>query len=134
MGTFQTFLSSKSITPKQIAITSKRIETFDDASRLLMGKRFTKRASKEDAAKKYAELNIGKPAQFGRGVSQKQVEAASKDVPVARKVRSKILKAVNVILTKKGQPAADMKALFEGTKHRAGKKPVAEEKKAPGKK
>lgn len=129
MGTFQTFLTEKSITPKQIAITSKRIETFDDTSRVLMGKRFTKRAAKDQADKKYAELDIGKPAQHGRGVSEKQVAAAAKDTVVARKVRSKILKAVNVILTKKGQPAADMKALFEGTKARAGKKPVDEKKK-----
>lgn len=129
MGTFQEFLSSKSITPKNIAITSRRIETFDDASRGLMAKRWTKRHSKETADKKYAELDIGKPAQHGRGVSQKQVELAAKDAAVARKVRSKILKAVNVILTKKGQGAVDMKALFEGTKARAGKKPQTAEKK-----
>lgn len=128
MGTFQTFLESKSITPKQIAITSRRVETFDEASRALMQKRWDKRYNKETKDKKYAELNIGKPAQQGRGVTEKQVAAAAKDVPVARKVRSKILKAVNVILTKKGQPAADMKALFEGTKARAGKKPATDDK------
>lgn len=129
MGTFQTFLQSKSITPKHIAITSRRIEAFDEKSRDLMGKRWTKRADKETASKKYAELNIDKPAQMGRGVSEKQVLAAAKDAVVARKVRSKILRAVNAILVKKGQPAADMKALFEGTKARAGKKPEAPAKK-----
>ncbi len=130
MGTFSTFLSSKSITPKQIAITSKRIESFDEASRGLMQKRWDKRYNKDTKDKKYAELNIGKPAQHGRGVSEKQVVAASKDVPVARKVRTKILRAVNTLITKKGQPAVDMKALFEGTKARAGKKPVDEKKKS----
>ncbi|HEY1088318.1 MAG TPA: hypothetical protein VGE37_11505 [Archangium sp.] len=129
MGTFQTFITSKSITPKHIAITSRRIEAFDEKSRTLMQKRWSKRADKETAAKKYAELNIDKPAQHGRGVSEKQVIAASKDALVARKVRSKILRAVNAILTKKGQPAADMKALFEGTKARVGKKPEGAEKK-----
>ena len=129
MGTFQTFLTEKSITPKQIAITSRRIETLDETGRALMGKRFTKRTTKETADKKYAELNIDKPAQAGRGVSEKMVAAAAKDVAVARKVRSKILKAVNAILTKKGQPAADMKALFEGSKARVGKKPATDDKK-----
>jgi hypothetical protein len=129
MGTFQTFLTSKSITPKQIAITSRRIETFDETSRDLMQKRWNKRYVKETADKKYAELNIGKPAQLGRGVSEKQVIAASKDALVARKVRTKILKAVNAIITKKGQPAVDMKALFEGSKARAGKKPATDDKK-----
>jgi hypothetical protein len=129
MGTFQTFLTSKSLTPKQLAITSKRIESFDETSRDLMQKRWGKRYNKETATKKYAELNIAKPAQFGRGATEKQILAASKDVPVARKVRAKILRAVNAILVKKGQPAADMKVLFEGSKARAGKKPVVADKK-----
>ncbi len=129
MGTFQTFLSSKSITPASIAITSRRIESFDETSRDLMGKRWQKRKTKETADKKYAELSIGKPAQHGRGVTEKQINLATKDVAVARKVRSKILRAVNAILTKKGQPAADMKVLFEGSPARAGKKPEVAEKK-----
>lgn len=129
MGTFQSFLESKGITPKQVAITSRRIETRDEAGRALMQKRWVKRTTKETADKKYAELNIDKPKQMGRGVTEKAVASAAKDTPVARKVRSKILRAVNTILAKKGQPAADMKALFEGTKARAGKKKVEEKKK-----
>lgn len=129
MGTFQTFLAAKSITPKSIAITSKRIESFDETSRTLMGKRWGKRKNKEMATKKYAELEIAKPVQFGRGVSEKQVVSASKDALLTRKVRAKILRAVNAILTKKGQPAADMKVLFEGVKARVGKKPEVAEKK-----
>ncbi len=69
--------------------TSKRIETWDATSRTLLVKRFDKRGDKELAAKKYSELEIGKPAQMGRGVSQKQVDAAIAEMPVARKVRSK---------------------------------------------
>jgi len=129
MGTFQTFISSKSITPKAIAITSKRIESFDETSRDLMGKRWNKRKDKESAAKKYAELNIAKPAQFGRGVSEKQINLAAKDLLLTRKVRAKILRAVNTILVKKNQPATDMKVLFEGVKARVGKKPEVAAKK-----
>ena len=129
MGTFQTFLASKSLTPKSIAITSKRIEAFDETSRLLMGKRWSKRVTKETADKKYAELNIAKPTQYGRGVSEKQINLAIKDLLITRKVRGKILKAVNTILVKKGQPAVDMKTVFEGVKARVGKKPEVAEKK-----
>ncbi len=124
MGTFSDFLSAKSITPQQIAIASKRIESFDGAARGLMGKRWKKRTTKETADKKYAELEIGKPAQHGRGISEAQVQTASKGVEVSRKARAKILKAVNNILASKKAAAVDMKALFEGTKARAGKKPV----------
>ena len=136
MGTFQTFISSKSITPKAIAITSKRIESFDETSRDLMGKRWNKRkdktagaVSKDSAVKKYSEANIAKPAQFGRGVSEKQINLAAKDLLLTRKVRAKILRAVNTILVKKSQPATDMKVLFEGVKARVGKKPEVAEKK-----
>lgn len=126
MGTLKTFLDSKKISSKQIATTSKRIETWDATSRTLLVKRFDKRGDKELAAKKYSELEIGKPAQMGRGVSQKQVDAAIAETPVARKVRSKILRAVNTLLTAKKEAAVDMKALFEGSKHKAGKKPKEE--------
>lgn len=132
MGTFADFLTAKKISPKQIAITSKRIETEDETSRALQQKRWGKRYDKETAPKKYEELNIAKPAHLGRGISEKQVIAASKDVAVSRKARTKIVKAVNVILAKQKAPAVDHKALFEGTKARAGKKPV--DPKAAGKK
>lgn len=121
MGTFKSFLESKKITSKQVQDTSKRIETWDAASRTLLVKRVAKRQNKELAAKKYAELDLKKPERMGRGVTLKQVDAAAAEVPVARKVRTKILRAVNTILAAKKETAVDMKALFEGTKHRAGK-------------
>ena len=121
MGTLKSFLESKKITTKQVHTTSKRIESSDAAARVLLVKRVAKRANKELAAKKYAELELAKPTSMGRGVTVKQVEAASAEVAVSRKVRAKILRAVNTILTAKKEAAVDMKALFEGTKHRAGK-------------
>ncbi len=123
MGTLKTFLESKSITPKAIAVTSRRIEDNDSEAAELLVKRAAKRRDKELAAKKYAELNLAKPKTMGRGVSEMQVLAAVADKPVARKVRSKIFRAVNTILAAKKQPAADMKALFEGSKARVGPKP-----------
>ncbi|MCA2978029.1 MAG: hypothetical protein INH41_25875 [Myxococcaceae bacterium] len=129
MGTLKNFLESKQLSAKQVHTTSKRIETWDAESRTLLVKRVAKRADKERAAKKYDELNLAKPKQMGRGVTEKQVQAAIEDKPVARKVRSKILRAVNTLLTSKKESAVDMKTLFEGTKHKAGKKPKEEAKK-----
>ncbi len=129
MGTFKSFMDSSGISPQQIEHTSKRIEANDETSRALLIKRAAKRRSKDEATKKYAELGIEKPKHHGRGVSQQQVVAAIGDVAVARKVRSKILRAVNVILVKNKKPEVDMKVLFEGTKARAGKKPVTAQKK-----
>lgn len=129
MGTLKSFLDSKSITEKQLILVSGRLETFDEADRALMVKRSAKRRDKEQATKKYEELSLTKPKAMGRGLTALQLSAAVADKPVARKVRTKILRAVNHVLSKKSQPAADMKALFEGTKARVGKK-TEEKKKA----
>ena len=129
MGQLKSYVESKGITVAQVVITSSRIEASDDASRTALEKRAAKRRDKDSATKKYADLNLAKPATTGRGISAKVVEAAMAEKEVSRKARAKILRAVNVILAKKSQPAADMKALFEGTKARAGKKPEKAETK-----
>lgn len=123
MGTLKTFLDGKSITTQQLVETSRRIELLDGAGRTLLVKRVAKRKNKELAAKPYAELNLAKPKQLGRGVSEGQLTAALGDQAVSKKVRTKIHRAVNAILTKKGQGVADFKVLFEGTTAKAGKKP-----------
>ena len=76
MGTLKTFLDSKTITTKQLVETSRRIELLDSAGRTLLVKRVAKRKDKENATKKYAELNLEKPKQLGRGVSEGQLTAA----------------------------------------------------------
>ena len=128
MGTLKTFLDSKSITPTQVVTTSRRIESHDSASRTMLVKRVAKRKDKENAAKKYAELNLAKPAGLGRGVSEGQLTAALGDKPVSKKVRTKIFRAVNAVLSTKKQPAAEFKAVFEGSTAKAGKKPKEEKK------
>jgi hypothetical protein len=127
--TLKSFMESKGITGKQIALVSKRIESLDAEDRALLDKRALKRANKELASKTYEELGLKKPKAAGRGVTESQIAAAAAGKEVSRKVRAKILRAVNTILQKKGEPAADMKALFEGTRARAGAKPAEKKKK-----
>lgn len=128
MGTLKTFLDSKSITPTQLVTTSNRIESRDSAGRTMMVKRVAKRKDKENGAKKYADLNLTKVAELGRGVSPAQVAAAIEDKPVTKKVRTKIFRAVNAMISKKGGPV-EFKALFEGTTAKPGKKAKDEKKK-----
>jgi hypothetical protein len=129
MGSFKSFIESKGITAAHLASASRRVEALDSASRGLLVKRVAKRRVKETADKKYADLGIAKPTTSGRGLSQQQIELALADREISRKARGKILRAVNVILAKKSEPLADMKILFEGTKARVGKKPLAADKK-----
>ena len=130
MGTLKTFLDSNSITPKAIYTTSRRIETSSGDDRTLLVKRAAKRRGKDTAAKKYEELEIGKPTAMGRGVSEAQILAAVEDKDVSRKVRTKIFRAVNVILKSAKKPEVEFKAMFEGSKARVGPKPAAKGAKA----
>ena len=120
MGTLKTFIDSKSITPQAIIIASRRVEDGGTASRNLQHARVKNRRLK--TGKPYAELNLAKP-NSGRGVSEHQLEAAVADKPLPKKVRAKVLRAVNAVLATKKQPAVEMKALFEGVAAKPGKKP-----------
>ncbi len=124
----KSFIESKGITPKHVVITSRRLEAKDETGRALLMKRAAKRRDKELATKKYAELEIGKPATSGRGISEQTVALALADKPLARKARAKVFRAVNAILTKKGQPAADMKTIFGDVAMKKGASAKAEKK------
>lgn len=122
MGTLKTFIDSKGITEKHILAASNRVEAGGQESRSMLIARVAKRRIKDTADKKYAELNLAKPKSM-RGVSAQQWHAALADKPLSTRVRGKIFRAVNAALATKKQPAVEMKALFEGTTVRAGKKP-----------
>ena len=129
MGTFKSFIDSKGISPDQVVGASKGIEHWGNDGRALINARRKKRRTA--AEKKYAELDIKKPA-AGRGVSAQQLAQALEGKVQPRKVRSKIFRAVNAVLTQKKQPViADYKLLFEGTTVKKGKAPKAKTA-APG--
>lgn len=124
MGTFQQFLTDKQLDTTAIARLSAQLEAHTDADRTLTHKRWAKRRDKDTQGKSYAELEIGKP-KSGRGVSAQQLQAAMKDQPLTPRVRAKIVRAVNALLTKKGgQPVASA-ALFGEIKPRRGPKAKA---------
>jgi hypothetical protein len=131
MGTLKTFVDGKGITEKHVLFASNRVEQGGNQSRSLRDARVKKRRNKELAEKKYAELNLAKPKSM-RGLSAQQWHAALSDKPLSTRVRAKVLRAVNAALASKKQPAVEMKALFEGTTVRPGKK--AKEAKAGEKK
>lgn len=121
MATLKTFLDGKSITSEHLYLTSRRIEAGDNDSRALLLKRAQKRGSKETAAKKYEELGLAKPKNMGRGLTEASIAIALAGKQQPRKVRAKVLRAVNAILTHKKQTPVDMKALFEGVPMQKGK-------------
>lgn len=114
------FIESKGITEKAIALASNRVEAGGNEARSAQSARTKKRRLKME--KSYVENNMPKP-KSDRPLSASQISGALNDKPLPKKVRAKVLRAVNVVLAAKKQPAVDMKALFEGVAAKAGKKP-----------
>ena len=119
MGTLKTFVDSKGITPKAISLASRRVEAGGNEARSGQSARSKKRRLKMD--KPYVELGMLKP-KSDRALSESQVAGALSDKPLPKKVRAKVLRAINALLATKKQPAVDMKALFEGVAAKPGKK------------
>lgn len=111
MGTFKQFLDAQQLEPRTLVRLSSQLEARSDTDRKLVKQRSDKRRDKEKQAKPYAELGIGKP-KSGRGVSEQQVTAAIEDQPLPPKVRGKLVRAVNAVLSKKGGAAVTFQALF----------------------
>ncbi|MFY0568838.1 hypothetical protein ACN28E_34140 [Archangium lansingense] len=111
MGTFKQFLDEKQLKPETLVRLSNQLETRSEDDRKLAKQRSDKRRDKEKQTRPYAELSIGKP-KSGRGVSVQQVTAALEDQPLPPKVRGKLVRAVNAVLSKKGGQPVDFKALF----------------------
>ncbi len=111
MGTFKQFLDEKQMKPETLVRLSSQLEARSEEDRKLVKRRSDKRRDKEKQGKPYAELGIGKP-RSGRGVSVQQVTAALEDQPLPPKVRGKLVRAVNAVLSKKGGQPVDFKALF----------------------
>jgi hypothetical protein len=124
MGTFQQFLDDKKIDLTVLARRSAQLEAHSDEDRLLAQKRWAKRHDKENQAKPYSELGLGKP-KSGRGVSAQQLQAALADQPLPPRVRGKIVRAVNALLTQKGGAPVLPAALFGDIKPRTGPKAKA---------
>lgn len=125
MGTFQQFLNDKRINTESLLRLSRQLEARSGEDRVLSRKRAGKRREKDAQGKSYAELELGKP-RSGRGVSAQQVQAALRDQPLPPRVRGKLVRAVNAVLTKSGGGAVDSRALFGDVPPRRG----AEAKKA----
>ncbi|CAM3192864.1 hypothetical protein G4177_27710 [Corallococcus sp. ZKHCc1 1396] len=119
MGVFQQFLDDKQISPAVLLRRSRQLEAQSAEDRVLKRKRSAHRREKEGQQKPYAEKGLDKP-RSGRGLSEQQLAAAREDRPVSPRVRSKLVRAVNALLTKGGGAPVDAKALFGEVAARVG--------------
>ena len=117
------FLKDKKIDARRLMAASAEIESFTREDR---GIRLLKRVARksEDAAKKKEGLAAKKP-RTGRPVTGRAFSAAIAGKQIAGPQKTRILRAVNHILTQKKQDVVELSALFEPT---ARPKKVVEKK------
>ena len=88
---------------------SARAEAAGKEGRKLLVTRATKRRT--DAQKTYADAGLAKPP-TGRGLGEGHIQQAIGDKPLPRKVRAKLVRAIALLLGKKGGGTVDSKVLF----------------------
>jgi hypothetical protein len=111
------FLKEKKIDPRRILSASADVERLRPEDRAI---RLAKRAARksEDANKKKEGLAAKKP-RTGRPVTQRAITAALAGKDVSGPQKTRILRAVNHILTQKKQEAVELSALFDPTPRKA---------------
>ncbi len=106
---FAAFLTAKKIDIRRIAAASNDLERLRPEDRTLrLAKRIARGGESTEAQKEAAK---GK-ARSGRPVTARAIQAALKGTAIAGPTKTRILAAVNVILTQKKQAAATLKDLF----------------------
>ena len=121
MSNLSDFLEENEISPQTLVARSNSLESRGNEDRQLD----VKRASARRAKKTYQELSLDKPAPLGRGVSLRTVTDALEGRKIPRLGRKKITRAVNAILTSKGNDEVDFRALFADVGSRKGKRQIS---------
>jgi len=119
LGTFSDFIASKGIKDEDILAVSRRLETLRSKDRELRRQRALKRRTAPQ--KSYDEAGIEKP-RSGRPLQPGHLEAAKNDIPVPGPVRTKLVRAINEILSKQGA-SVTAPELFGNVPGKQGKKP-----------
>jgi hypothetical protein len=103
---FAEFLASKKLDPRRVLAASHKLETLQREDR---GIKLLKRSKGEGDDKKVKETR--KP-RSGRPVTTRALDAALKGGTVSGPTKTRLLRAVNVLLEQKKQEKVDLKQLF----------------------
>jgi hypothetical protein len=108
------FLKEKKIDPRRILVASSEIERFRPEDRAI---RLAKRAARksEDAATKKKEGLAAKKPRTGRPVTPRALSAALVGKALSGPSKTRILRAVNHVLTQKKQEHVELSMLFDPT-------------------
>ncbi len=119
MSSFHKHLEEHHIRIDALVRISSQLEKNTAEGRTLRQLRWRKRRQSPETS--YQALGLAKP-NSGRGVSVQQIQSAIAQRPLPVRVRSKLVRAVNALLAKRGAPAVDARTLFgDVTKGRPGR-------------
>ncbi len=105
---FAQFLASKKIDQRRIIAASRTIEALQPEDRTI---RLNKRNAKKSEGGENAPKETRKP-RSGRPVTPRALAAALKGGAISGPTKTRLLKAVNLLLEQKKQEKVDLKALF----------------------
>lgn len=108
MSKLSDYLTTNKIDPRRIALASKGVERHTREDLVLIAK---KAAIKAGTAEKNPEISKAKP-RSGRPVTVPQLERAMRGEAVPGPAKTRIVKAINVILTGRKKPEAGFRDLF----------------------
>jgi hypothetical protein len=107
---FAEFLEKNKIDPRRVLVSSREIERLRPEDRATRLQR--RQAKAGDAGGANAEKKETKKPRSGRPVTPRLLEAARNGKPVTGPAKTRLLRAVNHLLTQKKQESVDIRALF----------------------
>ncbi|HET9953142.1 MAG TPA: hypothetical protein VFQ61_01490 [Polyangiaceae bacterium] len=107
---FSEFLEQNKIDPRRLRAASRKLEGLRPEDRALrLAKRNAKKAE-GGGADKGGEAK--KKPRSGRPVTFRQLDAAKAGKPISGPAKTRLVRAVNAVLTQKKKDSVDLRALF----------------------
>ena len=110
---FSEFLQTQKIDPRRLLVASRKLErTRPEDRRYRLKMRRGKGEEKPADASAEAEMSAPEKPHSGRPVTQQLIERAAAGKPVSGPAKTRLLRAVNAVLSQKKKDPADLRALF----------------------
>jgi hypothetical protein len=110
MSKLQDFLDERKIDPRRVVAASKRLERLGDEDRSIrLAKKQVRAGSSDDTLKERA----GQKPKSGRPVSPATLRVALEGRPISGPAKTRIVRAVNHVLSQKKQDETTVRELFQ---------------------
>ena len=110
---FAQFLKDNKIDPRRLIVASSGIERLrPDDRKIKLGKRQAKASPGAQGAAEGEEKKAPAKPRSGRPVTSRVLQAATGGKPLPGPAKSRLLRALNHVLSQKKKPAVDLRTIF----------------------